>query len=71
MAAGYENLVNRRQAAMLGVATFVVAFAVCIAIFAALDISAIYLVAPAIAVGAGAFAAYRNALDDRSRTPNT
>jgi hypothetical protein len=54
---------------MLGVVTFVVAFAVCIAIFAALDISAIYLVAPAIAVGA--FAAYRNALDDRSRPPNT
>ncbi len=50
---------------MLGVVTFVVAFAVCIAIFAALDISAIYLVAPAIAVGAGAFAAYRK----RARRP--
>ena len=71
LTAGYENLVNRRQAAMLGVVTFVVGFAVCIAIFAALDVSAVYLVAPAIAVAAGAFAAYRNALDDRSHPPNT
>jgi hypothetical protein len=52
---------------MLGVATCVVAFAVCLAIFAALDISATHLVAPAIAVGAGAFATYMNALGDRSR----
>lgn len=51
------------RAIMLGVATFVLGFALCVVLFEALDVETIYLVGPAIAVGAGAYAAYRTAAE--------
>ena len=51
------------QAIMLAVATFVLGFGLCVVLFAVLDVETIYLVGPAIAVGAGAYAAYRTASD--------
>lgn len=61
---------TKPQATMLGVATFVVAFGLCVALFGALDVKAIYLVGPGIAVAAGAFAAYKRALGNTPRSPN-
>lgn len=52
------------RAILLAVATFVVGFGLCVALFAALDVEAIYLVGPAIAVGAGAYAAYHTATNE-------
>jgi hypothetical protein len=49
------------QPVVVAVLTFIVGMAICVFIFAALDVQMIFLVGPAIAVGAGAYAAYRTA----------
>jgi hypothetical protein len=56
---------SHSRAVLLGAGTFVVALALCVALFAALDVDWLYLVGPAIAVGAASYAAYRTALSDR------
>lgn len=58
------------QATMLGVATFLVAFVLCLVHFAVLDIKALYLIGPGIATAAGGYVTYTSALTERpgSRT---
>jgi hypothetical protein len=58
---------KRRSAVALAVSTFVVGLAIAVAIFAALDVKLLYLVGPAIAIGAAAFTAYRSAHSDGSQ----
>lgn len=45
-----------------------VGLAVCAALLAALDVELLFLVGPAIAVGAAAYAAYRTAIADAPRS---
>jgi len=52
------------RALLLAVATFVVGLALCIALFVALDVELIFLVGPAIGLGAGAYAAYKSAREN-------
>jgi len=54
----------RSQALLIGIGTFVLGVAICIAIFAALDVKMLLLIGPAIGVGFAAYAAYKTALDD-------
>jgi hypothetical protein len=61
---------TKPQATLLAVATFVFGFGVCVAVFAALDVKAIFLVGPGILVAGSAFAAYKSALDDGPRSPD-
>jgi hypothetical protein len=51
------------SAVVVGVGTFVVGLAIAIALFVVLGIEPLFLVGPAIAVGAGAYAAYRAAVE--------
>jgi hypothetical protein len=52
---------SNSQATLLAVATFVVGLALCIALFAVLDIDGVYLIGPGVVVAAAALAAYRAA----------
>ena len=54
------------RAVLLGLSTFIVGLALCIALFAALDVKMLYLIGPAIVVGVAAYTAYRNAARNRS-----
>ena len=49
------------QAALLGVGTFVVFLALCVALFLVLDVSLIFLAGPAIAIGVSSYGVYRGA----------
>jgi len=51
------------RALLLGVGTFVVGLALCIALFLVLDVQMIFLMGPVIAVGAGSYSAYKTAHD--------
>jgi hypothetical protein len=62
---------SKSRAALLAAATFVVAFGLCIALFAVLDVDAIYLIGPAVVVGAAALATYRSARPSGSHSPRT
>jgi hypothetical protein len=53
---------SKPRAALLAIATFAVGFGLCIAVFAILDIDAIYLIGPGVVVAAATFAAYHSAL---------
>ena len=53
---------SKARAGLLAVATFVVGFGLCVALFAFLDVDAAYLAGPAVAVAAGAVVAYRGAV---------
>ena len=55
------------QALLVGIGTFVVGVAICIAIFAALDVKMLLVVGPAIGVGFAAYSAYQSALRDASK----
>lgn len=57
---------SQSRAVLLGVGTFVVALALCVALFLALDVDMLYLVGPAIAVGVASYSAYKSALRDDS-----
>ena len=52
------------QAVLLGVGTFVAGLLACIALFAALDVQALFLPGPAIGVALAAYGAYRTAAGD-------
>jgi hypothetical protein len=52
------------RAILLGAGSFVVCLALCIALFLALDVSLIFLVGPAVAIGYSSFLAYKSARDD-------
>jgi hypothetical protein len=52
---------SKAQAALLAAATFVVGLGLCIALFAVLDIDAVYLIGPIVIVAGAALAAYRSA----------
>jgi len=52
---------SRSGAVITGLATFIVGTALCVAIFAALEVKMLFLVGPLIGVGAASFAAYRTA----------
>jgi len=54
----------RSQALLIGIGTFVVAMAICVAIFVALDVRLLFLTGPAIGVGFAAYMAYQSALRD-------
>ena len=55
---------SKPRAALLALVTFVLGFGLCIALFAVLDVGAIYLIGPGVVVAAAAFSAYRSALRD-------
>jgi hypothetical protein len=59
------------RAALLAATTFVVAFGLCIALFAILDIDATYLIGPAVVVALGAFAAYHSARRGEPPSPGS
>lgn len=52
------------QALLIGIVTFVVGLAGCIAIFVALDVRMVFLIGPAVGVALAAYWAYKTALDD-------
>jgi len=53
-------------ALLIGIATFVVGLAICIAIFVALDVKMILVIGPAVGVAFAAYSAYKSALRDVS-----
>jgi hypothetical protein len=53
---------SKAQAALLAAATFVVGLGLCIALFAVLDIDAVYLIGPIVIVAGAALAAYQRAM---------
>jgi len=55
------------RAVLLGVVTFVVFMALCVALFAVLDVELIFLVGPAIAIGVSSYGVYRGASGDRTQ----
>jgi hypothetical protein len=52
---------SNAQATLLAAAAFVVGLGLCIALFAVLDIDAVYLIGPIVVVAGAALAAYRSA----------
>lgn len=51
------------QAALFGLGTFAIGLALCLALFAVLDVGAAFIAGPVIGLAAAAYAAYRSALD--------
>ena len=51
------------QAALFGFGTFVIGLALCLAIFAVLDVGTAFMAGPVLGLAAAAYAAYRSALD--------
>ena len=62
---GYVTRMSASSRALLvGVGAFVIGLMICVAIFAALDVSVLFLPGPAIGVGIAAYSAYRTSLHD-------
>lgn len=61
---GYWPRMTESRAILIGAGTFVLCLALCVALFLALDVNMILLVAPAVAIAYGSFLAYKNARDD-------
>ncbi len=62
---------SKPRATLLAIATFVVGFGLCVALFALLDVDAAYLAGPAVAVAAGAVVAYQGAVRGDRSPPRT